>query len=99
MSPAGSGSGHFGGGLSPRVTPGAVCTWILPWLLPVGLFGTVAVISLPSPFGLLLAGVWGWVAFPCVVVYIRSHSRADGGRNNGDGFREDEADYWRTKLM
>jgi hypothetical protein len=32
-------------------------------------------------------------------VYIRAHSRADGGGNNGNGFRDGEADYWRTKLM
>jgi hypothetical protein len=78
-----------------------MCTWILPWLLPAGLLGTVALISLPSPFGYLLVGIWGWLVFPYVAAYIRAHSRdGDGGvRHNSNGFRDNEADYWRTKLM
>jgi hypothetical protein len=98
MSPAGSGSGHFGGALSARGIRRSVCTWTLPWLLPAGLFGTVAAISLPSPFGYLLVGAWGWIVFPYVVVQVRAHSRVRGP-NNGDGSRDDEADYWRTRLM
>lgn len=72
---------------------------MLPWLLPVGLLGTVALISLSGVWAFLLVGIWGWLVFPCVAVYIRARSRADGGGNNGDGFRDGEADYWRTKLM
>jgi hypothetical protein len=37
--------------------------------------------------------------FPYVVAHIRAHSPADGGGNNGNGFRDGEADYWRTKLI
>jgi hypothetical protein len=73
---------------------------MLPWLLPVGLLGTIALISLSGPFAYLLAGIWGWIAFPYVAAYVRAHSRADeGGNNNGNGFRDGEADYWRTKFM
>jgi hypothetical protein len=99
MSPAGSGRGQFRGGLAARVDRGNPCTWMLPWLLPVGLLGTVALISLSGALAYLLAGIWGWLVFPYVAAYIRAHSRADGGGNNGNGVRDGEADYWRTKLM
>ena len=99
MSPAGSGSGEFRGGLRARAARRSMCALVLPWLLPVGLFGTVALISLPSPFGYLVAGIWGWVAFPSVVAYIRGHSLAGGGRNSRSGSEDDQADYWRTRLM
>ena len=72
---------------------------MLPWLLPAGLLGTVALISLSGALAYLLAGIWGWLVFPYVAAYIRAHSRADGGGNNGNDFRDGEADYWRTKLM
>jgi len=72
---------------------------MLPWLLPAGLLGTVALISLSGAFAYLLAGIWGWLVFPFVVAYIRDHSRADEGGNNGNGFRDAGADYWRTKFM
>ena len=72
---------------------------MLPWLLPVGLLGTVALISLSGVWAYLLVGIWGWLVFPYVAVYIRAHSRAGGGGNNGNGLRDGEADYWRTKLM
>ncbi len=72
---------------------------MLPWLLPAGLLGTVALVSLSGVWAYLLVGIWGWLVFPYVAVYIRAHSRADGGGNNGNGFRDGEADYWRTKLM
>jgi hypothetical protein len=79
--------------------PVSMCTRMLPWLLPVGLLGTVALISLSSAFAYLLAGIWCWLVFPCVAAYVCAHSQADGGRNDGNGFRGGEADYWRTKLM
>jgi uncharacterized membrane protein YgcG len=72
---------------------------MLPWLLPVGLLGAVALISLSGALAYLLAGIWGWLVFPCVAAYVRAHSRAHGGGNNRSGFRGGEADYWRTKLM
>ena len=65
---------------------------MLPWLLPAGLLGVVALMSLSGAWAYLLVGLWGWLVFPYVAAYIRAHSReADG--------RDDEADYWRTKLM
>ncbi len=69
-----------------------------PWLLPAGLLGTVVLISLSSPVGLILVGIWGFLVFPYVAAYIYSHSRADGGRDNENGSPDGEADYWRTKL-
>lgn len=72
---------------------------MLPWLLPAGLLGTVALISLPGVFAFLLTGIWGWLVFPYAAAYIHARSRADGGRMDGDGFCDGEADYWRTKMM
>ncbi len=72
---------------------------MLPWLLPAGLLGTVALISLSGAFAYLLVGIWGWLVFPYVVAYIRPHSRAGGSGNSRNGFRDGEADYWRTKLL
>jgi len=63
------------------------------------LLGTVALISLANVFGYLLATVWGWLVFPYVAAYVRSHSRAHRCAGNGHGFREVDAHYWRTKLM
>lgn len=68
---------------------------MLPWLLPVGLLGTVVLISLPGVVGLLLVGLWGWFVFPYLAAYIRTHARPDGD----NGFGEGEADYWRIKRM
>ncbi len=72
---------------------------MLPWLLPAGLLGTVALISLSGPLAYLLAGIWGWLVFPYVAAHIRAHSRAAGGGKNGNGLGDGEADGWRTKLM
>jgi len=72
---------------------------MLPWLFPVGLLGTVALISLSNVFGYLLAAVWGWLVFPCVALYIRSRSHPRRGTSNGNGFRDADADYWRTRSM
>jgi hypothetical protein len=99
MSPAGSGRGQFRGGLAARVDRGKSCTWMLPWLLPAGLLGTVALISLSGALAYLLAGIWGWLVFSYLAAYIRTHSRADWPGNNGNSSRDGEADYWRTKLM
>jgi hypothetical protein len=104
MSPAGSGGGQFRG-LGPRVNGGkpaplvSVCTWMLPWLLPAGLLGTVVLISLPSVFACLFAGIWGWLVLPYLAAYIRAHARADPGNGHANGVRGGEMDYWRTRLM
>jgi hypothetical protein len=94
MSPAGSGRSYFRGGRAARADRANAFTWMLPLLLPAGLLGAVALLSLSSPVAYLLAGVWGWVVFPYAAAYVHAHSGAD--RNgNGNG----EADYWRTKMM
>jgi hypothetical protein len=66
---------------------------MLPWMLPVGLLGTVALISLSNVVGYVLAALWGWLVFPSVALYIR---RGTGDRN---GSRDADTDYWRTRLM
>ncbi len=72
---------------------------MLPWLLPVGLLGTVVLISLPGVLGFLLVGLWGWLVFPYLAVCIRAHARTDGGNSYGNGLRGGETDYWRTTRM
>lgn len=73
-----------------------MCRWMLPWLLPAGLLGAVALISLPGLLAYVLVGIWGWLVFPYVAAYIRAHSEADGG-GNGNGFGDGDPDYWRTR--
>jgi hypothetical protein len=73
--------------------------WMLPLLLPVGLLGTVVLISLPGVFALLLTVIWGWLVFPCVAVFVRARSRVGGDGRSGNYFRDGEPDYWRTRLM
>ena len=70
-----------------------------PWLLPVGLLGTVALISLSNAVGYLLTAAWGLLVFPALVLYIRSRSRTRGGASNRNGFPDADTDYWRTRLM
>jgi hypothetical protein len=82
---------------SSRAVP--ACTWMLPWLLPLGLLGTVVLISLPGVLGFLLVGLWGWIVFPYLAAYIRSRARVDGSDSYGDGFGGGEMDYWRTRRM
>jgi hypothetical protein len=93
MSPAGSGQVQFRGGFGApagrRRTSG--WAWALPFLLPVGLAGMVALISLSDALGYLLAAVWGWIVFPCIAVYARRRSPSAGG--------DDDAQYWQTRMM
>ena len=106
MSPAGSGIGQFRSHAS-RIKPGdeeslrpvSDWTWLVPWLLPAGLLGTVVLICLPGAFAFLLAGIWGWLVFPYVAAYVHAHSRADARRMDRGGFGDGETDYWRTKRM
>ena len=72
---------------------------MLPWLFPVGLLGTVSLISLSNVFGYLLAAAWGWLVFPSVALYNRSRSHTRRGTSNRIAFRDADAHYWRTRLM
>jgi hypothetical protein len=98
MSPAGSGGGQFRGSLEPRLRrSAATCAWLRPWLLPVGLLGAVALVSLPGAFAYLAVGIWGWLVFPYAAAFIHDRARGGAGRR-GPGFGEDDSQYWRTRL-
>jgi hypothetical protein len=62
------------------------------WLFPVGLLGGVALISLGSVSGPLLATLWGLVVFPHATASVARRWR---DRNCDDGLRDEETDYWR----
>ncbi len=70
---------------------------MLPWLLPLGVVVSVALISLSSAVGYLLALAWAWVLFPYGAAYIRSHARIPGTGGNGDP--DGDTDYWRTRPL
>ena len=73
---------------------------MLPWLLPVGLLGVVALISLANVLGVLLVMLWGWLVFPFLALYIRSRARARHGVRIRDALWDDaDTDYWRTRSM
>jgi hypothetical protein len=74
-------------------------SWVVPWLFPLGLVGTLTLISISNVFGYALAMVWGLVLFPHGAAYIHSHPRAPGARNDASLLSEDDMDYWRTKLQ
>jgi hypothetical protein len=67
------------------------------WLFPLGLLVGVALISLGSVVGYLLAMAWAFVLVPHVGNYIRTHS---GGRADDPehAFRDVDTHYWRTTL-
>lgn len=71
---------------------------MLPWLFPVGLLGTVALISLSNVAGYLLAAAWGWLVFPSIALYIRSHSHTRRGTSNRNAVPDADVNYWRTSL-
>jgi hypothetical protein len=91
VSPAGCGRASFHHDGERRVERWA---WLLPLLFPVGLLGTVALITLSSTLGYLLAAAWGWLVFPWVTLYVSSH--ADNSNGN---VRNEDTQYWRTRLM
>jgi hypothetical protein len=72
--------------------------WAVPWLLPLGVLGTVALISLSNLLGYVLAGVWGLILFPYGAAYVQARARSTGARSGGSPFSDDDMDYWRTKL-
>jgi hypothetical protein len=79
--------------------PHHLWAWMVPWLLPLGVLGTVALISLSNLLGYVLVLVWGWVLFPYGAAYIRSHARTAGAHEDGSPLGDDDdVDYWRTKL-
>jgi hypothetical protein len=68
------------------------------WFFPVGLLGTVVLVSLATVAGVLLAVVWGFVAFPLGTAYIRHHGRSPDGRSGENGLDDVDTRYWRTTL-
>ena len=68
---------------------------MLPWLLPLALLLTVALVSLfPTLPASLLSVIWGFLVFPFGLIYFRSRARGPG-----EGLQEADTDYWRTKLL
>jgi hypothetical protein len=68
------------------------------WFFPVGLLGTVVLLSLATVASSLLAVVWGFVVFPLGAAYIRHHGRSPGGRSDENGLHDVDTRYWRTTL-
>jgi hypothetical protein len=66
--------------------------WMPLWLFPVGLLGGVALVSLGSIPGYLLAALWGLVVFPHGSAWFARRWR---GRNGDDSLCDDDTDYWR----
>jgi hypothetical protein len=66
-------------------------TWMLPWLFPVGLLGTVVFVVVFKGYAALIALPLGWVLIP-VLWYARSRRGALGG--TGD-LADSETHYWR----
>jgi hypothetical protein len=73
-------------------------TWMAVWLLPVGMLGGVVLISLGGVTGYLLAALWGIVLFPHGAAFIRRHTRGAREASGGNGFPDEETDYWRITL-
>ena len=67
-------------------------TWVLPWLLPAGMIGAVAMAALNSPLGDVLALVWGLAVLPAVALTIMRRSPEGLAR-----LRDLEANYWRFR--
>ena len=63
-------------------------SWMLPWLFPLGVLVTVALLSVSGVFAFALTVAWGWVLFPFGVRYIRSLTRTPGDA-------DDDHSYWR----
>lgn len=72
--------------------------WRSVWLLPLGLLGSVVLLSLGNVFGYLLATAWGFVLFPHGANYIRTRSRRRGDGGDENGVHDVDTHYWRTTL-
>jgi hypothetical protein len=62
------------------------------WLFPLGLLGTVALVSLGSVSGYLLTALWGLVLFPHGAAWVGRRLRDPNGDNS---FADEDVDYWR----
>ena len=67
-------------------------TWVLPWLLPAGMIGAVALAALNSLLGDVLALVWGLAVLPTVALMIMHRSPEGLAR-----LRDLETNYWRLR--
>lgn len=65
------------------------------WMFPLGLLGTVVLLSISSVAGGLLALAWGFVLVPHAARYIHTHAR---GHADTDGVDDVETHYWRITL-
>jgi hypothetical protein len=75
-----------------------VRAWKSVWFFPVGLLGCVALVSLATVLGYLLAMAWGFVLFPHGANYILTLSRRRGDGGDENGINDVDTHYWRTTL-
>jgi hypothetical protein len=75
-----------------------VRAWISLCLFPLGLLVGIALVSLGSVIGSLLALAWTFVLVPHVGKYILTHSRGRSDGGDEDGFPDVTTHYWRTTL-
>jgi hypothetical protein len=67
-------------------------TWLVPWLLPIGMVGAIALLAaLDSPLGDGLAVVWTLGVIRAAVMIMR---RSPEGAAR---LQELETDYWRLR--
>ncbi len=72
--------------------------WMPLWLFPMGLLGTVVLVSLGSPWSYLLALVWGFVLVPHLGKSILERSRRGTADQDRNDFPDVSTHYWRITL-
>jgi hypothetical protein len=74
-----------------RRTIVAMRTWVVPWLLPIGMIGAIALLAaIDSPVGDALGVAWTLGIFRAAVVIMR---RSPEGKAR---LQELETNYWRV---
>jgi hypothetical protein len=66
-------------------------TWMLPWLFPVGLLGSVVFVVLAGRYVALITVALGVLVVVPVLWRVNFRPRGDG--------ESDDASYWRTKAL
>jgi multisubunit Na+/H+ antiporter MnhG subunit len=61
--------------------------WMIPWMFPLALLGTVICFSLITPIQLAIVVLVVWLIIPIGAMFAYERSR--------DPSQNDDADYWR----